>query len=114
MIAAQQSLRRLSLSAVLVAGGIAVAAAAEAPATAGLKAAMDRMHEAMMAVEYTGNPDVDFARGMIPHHQGAIDMAEIELKYGKNPEMRAMAKDIVAAQRKEIATMKHWLATHGG
>jgi uncharacterized protein (DUF305 family) len=114
MIAAKQSLRRLALTSVLLAGGLAVAAAAESPSTAGFKAAMDRMHMTMMAMAYSGYPDVDFARGMIPHHQGAIDMAEVELRYGKDPQLRGMAKDIIAAQQKEIATMKEWLAAHGG
>jgi len=67
-----------------------------------------KMHEAMM-VEPTGNIDVDFVRGMIPHHQGAIDMAEIELKQGKDPEIRKLAQGIIAAQKKEIAQMEKWL-----
>ena len=69
------------------------------------------MHRAM-AIKYTGDADVDFVRSMIPHHQGAIDMAEVELKYGTDPEMQKMAQDIIAAQEKEIATMKGWLAEH--
>jgi uncharacterized protein (DUF305 family) len=66
-----------------------------------------------MNVKPTGNPDKDFVLMMMPHHQGAIDMAKVELQYGTDPEMRQLATDIVAAQEKEIAQMKDWLAKHG-
>ncbi len=62
-----------------------------------------------MHVEFTGNPDVDFVRSMVPHHQGAIDMAKVELAHGKNPEMRKMAEKIIGDQEKEIAMMQDWL-----
>lgn len=84
----------------------------QSPSTDGYKAAMDKMHTAMMAVEYSGNADVDFARGMIPHHQAAIDMAKIELANGKDPEMRKMAEAVIAAQEAEIKQMQDWLAAH--
>jgi uncharacterized protein (DUF305 family) len=67
------------------------------------------MHSGM-DIEYTGNPDVDFAKGMIPHHQGAIDMAKIVLQYGKDPEIRKLAEGVVTAQEGEITFMKDWLA----
>lgn len=70
--------------------------------------AMQKMHAAMM-VEPTGDADVDFVRGMIPHHQGAIDMARIELQFGDDPEARRMAEEIIAAQEAEIAKMQDWL-----
>ncbi len=63
-----------------------------------------------MTVKPTGNPDKDFVLMMMPHHQGAIDMAKVELQYGTDPELRRLATDIVAAQEKEIAEMKDWLA----
>ncbi len=71
---------------------------------------MAEMGEAMQAVPATGNPDRDFAQMMIVHHQGAIDMAKTELEYGKDPEMRKLAEEVIAAQEKEIAFMKAWLA----
>jgi uncharacterized protein (DUF305 family) len=74
--------------------------------------AMSKMHEDMM-IDYSGNADVDFVKGMIPHHQGAIDMAKVELRYGKDPEMRKLARDIITAQEHEIAGMKAWLKKHG-
>ncbi|MBX9684828.1 MAG: DUF305 domain-containing protein [Hyphomicrobium sp.] len=68
-----------------------------------------KMHK-NMTMEFTGNPDVDFAQGMIPHHQGAIGMANVVLKYGKDPEMKKLAEEIIKAQDTEIAVMKAWLA----
>lgn len=77
--------------------------------TAAYEAASARMHEDM-AIELTGDADVDFARGMIPHHQGAIDMATIVLEHGDDPQIRALAEEIIAAQRGEIAVLQAWLA----
>ncbi|MBB6482852.1 DUF305 domain-containing protein [Rhizobium lusitanum] len=74
--------------------------------------AMGKMHKDMM-IHYSGDADADFVRGMIPHHQGAIDMAKIELKYGKDPELRKLAKAVVTAQEAEIKEMKAWLKKHG-
>jgi uncharacterized protein (DUF305 family) len=62
-----------------------------------------------MDIAYTGNADVDFVRGMIPHHQGAIDMAKVQLKHGKDQETRTLAQKIIADQEKEIEQMQAWL-----
>ena len=75
--------------------------------------ANNRMHAAMMQ-EYTGNADVDFIRGMIPHHQGAVEMAKIVLEHGKDPEVRALAEAVIAAQEAEIKWMQDWLTKNGG
>lgn len=74
--------------------------------------ANEKMHKDM-AIELTGDADVDFVRGMIPHHQGAIDMAKVVLKYGKDPDVRKLAEEIIKAQDSEIAFMKSWLAKQG-
>ena len=70
-----------------------------------------KMHRAMSA-KLTGNADRDFVQGMIPHHQGAIDMARVELRYGTDPELRKLAGDIISAQEKEIAFMRQWQQSH--
>lgn len=70
--------------------------------------ANNKMHKDM-AIQLTGNADVDFLVGMIPHHQGAIDMAKVVLKYGKDPKVKKLAKEIIKAQEKEIAMMQEWL-----
>lgn len=76
---------------------------------AAMEAAMARMHDAMMSVSPTGDPDRDFAAMMIPHHQGAIDMAEIELRFGKDERLRRLAQGIIVEQRQEIAVMQQIL-----
>lgn len=103
----------------------ATAAPATAPATApaapptgatseamrAYAAANSRMHAAMMQID--PDPDVAFVQGMIPHHRGAVEMAEIVLKHGKDPETQDLARRVIAAQRGEIAEMEVWLAKRG-
>lgn len=72
---------------------------------------MKKMHKDMM-IKPTGDADVDFMRGMIPHHQGAIDMARVVLEKGNDPEVRTLAKDIIKAQEAEISFMQDWLKKH--
>lgn len=81
----------------------------DSPATIAFKQAhMKMMHD--MGITYTGNADIDFVRGMIPHHQAAIDAAKIILRYGKDAENRKLATAIITAQEQEIAAMQAWLA----
>ena len=72
----------------------------------------ERMHEGMN-VDFTGNADIDFLKGMIPHHQGAIEMAEVVLEHGEDEEIRALAHEIIEAQEAEIEQMRAWLAERG-
>jgi len=70
------------------------------------------VHMMSLPMYDTGNADVDFVKGMIPHHQMAVDMAEKLLKDGKDPEIRKLAEDIISAQKKEIEQMNGWLSKH--
>ena len=85
---------------------------ADTPAAKASMQAHQKMMDAMNAVHPTGDQDKDFVTMMIPHHQGAVDQAEVELKYGKDPEMKALAESIIADQKKEIAIMEKWLSVH--
>lgn len=76
-----------------------------------MQSAMQRMQQGMSG-DMSGDPDVDFARMMIPHHQGAVEMARAELKDGKDPKLRQMAQTIIEDQEREIAAFKEWLAQH--
>jgi uncharacterized protein (DUF305 family) len=82
-----------------------------APSSAAYRAAMATMMQ-HMETPYTGNADYDFVTGMLPHHQGAVDMAKIELQYGHDPALKALARTIIASQTKEQAFMQSWLARH--
>ncbi len=86
--------------------------ATASPSDKAFAESMDKMMKDM-AAKPTGNTDKDFVVMMMPHHQGAIDMAKVELHYGKDPMLRKLAADIVKAQEAEIAEMKAWLAKHG-
>jgi uncharacterized protein (DUF305 family) len=82
--------------------------AAAPPSTRAFEDANVKMHRDM-AIAFTGNADVDFVRGMIPHHQGAIDMARVVLQFGTNEQTKKWANEIIAAQEREIAEMREWL-----
>jgi uncharacterized protein (DUF305 family) len=84
-------------------GGIA------GPHALAMQSAMERMQQGM-GTPMSGDPDVDFATMMIPHHRGAIDMARAQLESGKDPELRRLAEKIIADQEREIAELKDWLA----
>jgi uncharacterized protein (DUF305 family) len=92
--------------------GHTTAAMKPQPSDAASTKAFKEVHLKMMremTVPYTGSSDVDFVRGMIPHHQGAIDMAKVQLAHGKDPAIRALAEKIITDQEKEIAQMSDWL-----
>ncbi|GAA0308851.1 CopM family metallochaperone [Psychrobacter aestuarii] len=73
---------------------------------------MDKMHEEMMIAADYKDPDVAFAKGMLGHHRGAIDMAKLQLKYGSNSELTALAQQVIDTQQGEIDILKKWLASH--
>ena len=77
-----------------------------------MRAAMRRMHDGM-DVGYSGDSDRDFATMMIPHHQGAVDMALAELRFGRHEQLRRLAAGIIVEQRSEIASMAQILAETG-
>ncbi len=77
-----------------------------------MRGSMAGMMKSMDAMKSTGNTDKDFAMMMKMHHQGAIDMAKMELQSGKDAKMQAMAKRIIEAQQKEIKEFDKWLAAH--
>ena len=109
-------MKRLSyvISAVALAafGSTAVLAMQHQGGSQALESSNAAMHEAM-AVETTGDVDIDFMRMMIPHHQGAVEMARIVIENGTDPEVRKLAEGVVKAQEAEIAFMKTWLEKNG-
>ncbi|MFC0810807.1 DUF305 domain-containing protein [Paracoccus panacisoli] len=96
------------------AGGAATSLSGAPDFTQAYVASMNEMHGPMMEGVMADDPDVAFVRGMIPHHQGAIDMAKIVQQYGDDPQTRAWADQIIAAQEGEIAEMQAWLETNAG
>ena len=73
---------------------------------------MTRMHDGMMIGMGYNDPDTAFAKGMLGHHRGAVEMAKIELKYGTDEAMRQLAQDVITAQQAEIDVLNKWLASH--
>lgn len=77
-----------------------------------MDAAMSVMHKGMHTAPQTGDPDRDFVTMMIPHHQGAIDMAKVLLLYGTDEQLKRLAQEIIADQQNEVQLMQLWLAKH--
>lgn len=121
--------RTLSISAIILAIGMPAAFAqmqdmdmqkmtkmmmptpSDPPSTKDFKQAhMDMMKN--MNMEFSGDADVDFARSMIPHHQAAINMAKLQLKYGKDPKIRQMAEKLIKDQEKEQKDFQGFLQRH--
>src|SRR5262249_471529 len=79
------------------------------PNWAELNSSMEKMHRAMVSVESSGDSDGDFVRLMLPHQEGAIEMAKTQLIYGQEPQMRRLAQEIITDQQSEITLMQLWL-----
>jgi uncharacterized protein (DUF305 family) len=104
---------RAALAAGLIVASTCAGAAQVDSFAEDMRGSMARMHAAMM-VAPSGNADRDFAAMMIPHHQGAVEMAEAELKYGKDERLRRLAQGIIVEQRQEIMVMQGILAEKRG
>ncbi|MBR0654591.1 DUF305 domain-containing protein [Roseomonas arctica] len=90
-------------------GAAAPGTAGQSPSTIAFMAANEKMHRDM-AITFTGDADRDFAASMIPHHEGAIAMARVQLAHGRDPAMRRLAEAVISAQESEIATLRAFLA----
>ena len=101
----------LFMAAVIVGISMPAVAQQNSPASKGYMDAMSSMQSKMP--KDMMDPDTDFARMMIPHHQGAIDMANVELQYGKDPVFRKMAEKMIKDQQKEVANLQKRLKENG-
>ncbi len=102
------------IAASLIAGAASLAASTEEVAfLVENDAAMEKMMGAMK-IKPSGSVDEDFVSMMVPHHQGAIDMAMAELRYGRNEQLRRLAQEIIVTQQQEIAAMRLGLRQSGG
>src|SRR6201998_1987134 len=105
--------KRLGIAGLMAAFSIAALAQMEPRAMSfmhAMKDSMERMDKGMKSGPMNGDIDHDFATMMMPHHQGAIDMAKAELLYGKDPVMKRLAEEIVVDQQSEIQAMQLWLS----
>jgi uncharacterized protein (DUF305 family) len=98
-----------SIFGLIAATAVAQMLPSAAPFMQAMDASMKQMDRAMAAAPMNGNVDHDFATMMTPHHQGAIDMAKAELLYGKDPQMRRLAQEIITDQQSEIDLMQLWV-----
>lgn len=96
----------------LAAGALLAALAVLSPTMPQAQQQPAMQHGMGMGMPMSGDQDVDFARMMIPHHQGAIDMARVQLEKGRDPRMRELAQRIIADQEREIGILNDWLAQH--
>ena len=92
----------------LLASGVAQAAETQHPAHQDMQKSMETMHQGMEEGLKAKDPDLAFAKGMLAHHEGAVDMARYQLQHGKDPEMRKLAESIIQDQEREIAQMNAW------
>jgi uncharacterized protein (DUF305 family) len=84
----------------------------QSAATKAYREAGERMHGPMMEGVQTSDPDVAFVKGMIAHHQGAIEMSKIVLQYGKDDQTKKWASDVIREQQREVNEMQDWLKKH--
>jgi uncharacterized protein (DUF305 family) len=100
----------LLVSATLIGKALAQQRTSDMGFTGRMNASMTQMDRSMKAAPMNGDVDHDFAVMMIPHHEGAIEMAKSELLFGKDPVMRRLAQEILVDQKSEIDAMNLWLA----